>query len=131
MLSGGLEGSYDAVIVILGIGGDFGMPDHFFGVDGLSVHYGGHLSVGTAGIKADAAAVQIAADGFGDLVGSGAIFQRQVNDLQIPLIELVEERKVKMPLALGVVGFFSRWASSLHPQTLTRKPPMDHSRNLT
>ena len=92
--------------MVLGVCLELGEPDDFLGVDALAINHGRDLPVGTAGVEADAAAVQIAADGFGDLVGSGAIFQRQVNDLQIPLIELVEEGKVKMPLALGVVGLF-------------------------
>ena len=78
-----LERGYDAVIMVLGVCLELGEPDDFLGIDALAVNHGGDLPVGAAGVEADAAAVQIAADGFGDLVGSGAIFQRQVNDLQI------------------------------------------------
>ena len=79
-----------------------GEPDHFLGVDTLTVDDGGDLPVGAAGIKADAAAVHVAADGLRNLIGGGAGLQRQIQNFQIPLIELVH--KVKVKLALTVSG---------------------------
>ena len=46
----------------------------------------------------------MAAQGLGNLIGSGASFQGQVDDLKIHLVELMEEVKVKGPFARkGVV----------------------------
>ena len=40
----------------------------------------------------------------GDLVGGGAAFQRQIQNLQIPLIELVHKGEIEVTLALGGIG---------------------------
>ena len=99
---GALERGYDAVIMVLGVCLELGEPDDFLGVDALAVDHGRDLPVGTAGVEADAAAVQIAADGFGDRDWRpGQSSRGRSTIFQIPLIELVEERIVKMPLALG------------------------------
>ena len=65
MLRGGLQRGHNAVIVVVRVGVDFGEPHHFLGEHRLAVDDGGHLPVGAAGVEADAAAVQVAADGLG------------------------------------------------------------------
>ena len=81
-----------------------GEPDNFLRVNSLAVNDSGDLPVGSAGVEADAAAVQMAAQGLGSLVGSGALIQRQRNDLQLLLIKLLEEVIVKSTLAIDRIG---------------------------
>ena len=69
MLGGGLHGGDDAVIVVIRVGIHLGEPDHLLGVDRLPVHHGGDLPVAAAGVEADAAAVHVAADGLGVVLG--------------------------------------------------------------
>ena len=57
-----------------------------------------------SGVKADAAAVHVAAHGLRHLVGRRAFLQRQIQDFQIPLVELIDKGVVKVPLPLGGVG---------------------------
>ena len=90
--------------VVVGILLQFGEPDHFLGVDALAVDDSGDLPVGAAGVEADAAAVHMAAHGLSHLVGGRALLQRQIQNLQIPLVELIDEGKIKVALTLGGVG---------------------------
>ena len=83
---------------------ELGIPDHFLGVDAFTVHHCGDLPVGAACVKADAAAVHVAAHGLRLFIGGGAAFQRQVQDFQVPLVELVHKGEVKVPLTFGGVG---------------------------
>ena len=76
------------------------MPDHFLGIHHLAVDDSGNLPVRAAGIKADPAAVGVAADGTGGFVRSGAFAQGQIQNLQRTLVELLEEIKVESTLAL-------------------------------
>ena len=62
---GGLQGGDDPLIVVVRVGGSLGEPHHLLREDGLSVDDGGHLSVGAARVKADAAAAQVAAHRLG------------------------------------------------------------------
>ena len=102
--SGGLKGLYDVAEVVVGILLELGEPDHFLGVDALPVNNGGNLPVRAARVKADAAAIHMAAHGLRHLIGSGAGFQRQIQDLQVPLIELVDKSEIKLALTLGGVS---------------------------
>ena len=108
--------------MVLGIRLELGEPDDLLGIDALAVDHGRDLPVGTAGVEADAAAVQIAADGLGHFIGGGAGVQGQVNDLQVALVELVEEGEFKVTFPLGVVGLFQPLgkraaAADAHPET--------------
>ena len=69
MLRGGLEGGDNAVVVVVRVGGRLGEPDHLLGEDALAVDDGGDLPVAAAGVKADAAPVQVAANGLGAVLG--------------------------------------------------------------
>ena len=100
----GAEGIQNTLELVLGIGLGLGMPDHFLGVNALAVDDSGDLTVGTAGIKADAAAVHVAADGTGGLVGSGAGAQGQIQDLQLALVELLEEVVIEEADTVSGVG---------------------------
>ena len=71
MLGGGLHGGNNAVVVVLGIGVHLGEPNYLLGVDGLPVHHRRNLAVRTAGVEADAAAVHVAANGLGIVLGLG------------------------------------------------------------
>ncbi len=97
---GGLQGFYDAVELVGGILVQLGIPDHFLGVDALAVDHSGNFAVGSACVKADAAAVQMTADGHGLLVGLGAGIQGQIYDLQMLFVQLEEEVVVKGALAV-------------------------------
>ena len=81
------------------------MPDNFLGVDTLAVDHSGDLPVRATGIKADPAAVHVTADGLGALVGSGTLLQRQIQNLQRTLVELLNKIVVKGTLTCGGVGF--------------------------
>ena len=69
MRSGGLERGDDAFVVVVRVAVYFGKPDNLFGIDGLSVDHGGDLAVASAGVKADAAALHMAAHGLGGVLG--------------------------------------------------------------
>ena len=55
--------------MIIRVAVDFGEPDHLFGIHGLAVNYGGDFSVAPAGVKANAAALHVAAHGLGRVLG--------------------------------------------------------------
>ena len=98
---GGLEGGDDALVVVVGILGDLGIPHHLLGEHGLPVDDGGHLPVASAGVEADAAAVHVAAHGLGlaDLGGDGVA----VHHLEGLLIDVGHEILVEgAGAALGV-----------------------------
>ena len=90
--------------VVVGVALQLGEPNHFLRVDAFPVNDSGDLAVRAAGIKADAAAVHVAAHGLGGFVGCGAGVQRQVQNFQLPLVELVEERVVKVTRAIAPVS---------------------------
>ena len=90
--------------VVVGILVQLGEPDDLLGVDALAVDNGGYLPVRAAGVKADAAAVHIAAHRLGDLVGGGAGLQRQIKDFQLLLVELLHKAIVEFPLTAGLVS---------------------------
>ena len=102
MLGGGLESGHDDVIVIVGVSSNFGEPDDLLGEDGLTVDDGGHLAVRATRVKADAAAVQMAAHGDG-------LIQRLGNVLGVDHLEglfkhVGHEVPVKGAGTLGAVG---------------------------
>ena len=80
------------------------MPNHFFGIDAFSVDHRRNLPVRTAGIEADAAAVQMTTNGLRTFIGSRAAFQREIQDLQLPLINLFKEITIKSPCSFFAVG---------------------------
>ena len=90
--------------VVVGVLIQLGEPDHFLGVNTLAVNDSGDLPVRAACVKADPAAVHIAAHGLRHFVGSGTFLQRQIQNLQIPLIELIDKGVVEMALTLGSVS---------------------------
>ena len=101
---GGFEGVQNLLVVVVGVGLGFREPDDLLGIDAFAVDHSGNLPIGTAGVKANATAVQMAADGHGVLVGGRRFFVGQVDHFQIPLIELLYEVKVKGAFAVGLIG---------------------------
>ena len=105
--------------MIVGVRGGLGEPDHFLRVDALAVDDGGHLAVGAAGVKANAAAVQMAADGLRIV-----LLLRQGltgNHFKGTLVDAGHEIGVKGAGALGGVGRFQRLinglvAADVHPE---------------
>ena len=79
------------------------MPDDFFRVDRLAVYDGRHLAVGAARVKADAAAVRMAADLSGLLVGSREMSLVGNYDLKGTLIDILHKADVKFPLPTRAV----------------------------
>ena len=78
------------------------MPHYLLGEHGLPVDDGGHLPVGAAGVKADAAATQVAAHGLGiALLGGHGV---AVHHLEGLLVDVGHEIGVKGPLAAHAVG---------------------------
>ena len=71
MFGSGLEGGNNPVIVVIRVRGSLGEPDDLLGVDALSVNDGGHLPVRPACIETNAAAVQVAANRLGAVLGRG------------------------------------------------------------
>ena len=76
---GGLQGGDDSLIVVVRVGGGLGEPHHLLGEDGLSVDDGGHLPVGAARVKADAAALQMPAYGAGRRSGLREALPRRLH----------------------------------------------------
>ena len=68
-----LQGGHDPLVVVVRIGIDLGKPDHLFGVYRLPVDHGGDLAVAPAGVKADAAALEMAAHRLGVILGGGEL----------------------------------------------------------
>ena len=79
-------------------------PDDLLGIDGLAVDDCGDLAVGAARVKADAAALHMAADGDGGLVGLRQLFRRAVDDLERHLIHILHELYVERALAREGIG---------------------------
>ena len=84
---------------------EFGEPDHFFGVNALAVNHSRNLPVGTAGIKANAAAVHMSTHRLSHFIGLRALLQGQAQNLQGCFIDLMEEGAVKMPRSVRGVVF--------------------------
>ncbi len=64
--------------MVIRVLGHLGMPDHFLGEKGLAVHHRANLAVASARVKADAAAIQVLADGAGAFLGrlnAGRVFR--------------------------------------------------------
>ena len=100
---GGLERRHDLVEVVRGILGDLGVPHHFFGVHRLAVDHGRHLAVASTRVEADAAAVLVAADGLGGLVGGGEVSLGADDDLKGLLVHVIDEPEVEGALSGGAV----------------------------
>ena len=93
---GGLHGANDAVKVIGRVGLGLGEPDDLLAVDAFAVDDGGYFAVASARIKADAAAVQVAADGRGGvLAGRGLGGRGGIAYLKGMLINVRHEIRVK------------------------------------
>ena len=95
------------------------------GVDGLPVDDGGDLPVGAAGVKADAAAVQVAADGLGLLVGGGEVLLGAEHDLEAPLEDVVHKVPVEVPDAAGHIGLLQLFRGLL--AAADGDPPAAHA----
>ncbi len=104
VLRGGFQGGDDAVIVIVRVGVGFGEPDHLLGVNRLAVDDGGNFPVGPARVKADAAALHMAADGLGGILGGGNIVHQ--HHLKRMLENAGHVIPVKFLLASGTVDGF-------------------------
>ena len=94
MLCGRFEGSHDPVIVILGILGNLREPYNLLGEYSLSVDHCRNLTVGSAGVKADAAAFQVSSHGNGGVFGLGNLFGE--HDLKVMLIDMGHEIPVEL-----------------------------------
>ena len=66
MLGGRAESGHNALVMVIGVGVGLGEPDHLLAVNALPVDDGGHLAVTAPRVKADAASLQMTADGLGD-----------------------------------------------------------------
>ena len=119
MGGGGLHGVHNALVMVVGVRGGLGEPDHFLRVDALAVDDGGHLAVGAAGVEADAAAVQMAANGLGIVL---LLRQRLTgNDFKGTLIDTGHKVGVKGAGTLSGIGCFQRLinglvAADVHPE---------------
>ena len=71
------------------------MPDDLLGVDGLPVDHGRDLAVGATGVKADAAAVGVAADTDGLFVRFGQVRPATDDDLERDLKHVLHEAHVE------------------------------------
>ena len=97
------------------------MPHDFLGVDHLAVDHRRHLAVGAAGVKANAAAVHITADGPGLFIGLRTLLQRQVDDLHVLLVKFKEKVAVKGTPTLGRIHLLQLFgnvaaAADVHPE---------------
>ena len=119
------ERRQDAVVVVLGVRLRLGVPDHLLGIDHFAVDNGGDLPVGAAGVEADAAAAQVAADLPRAAAGGGKVpllhgFQREGT----PEYRL-HQRCVKGPGAVGPVYF--RQAAGQVVTAADTDPPAAHA----
>ena len=87
--------------MIVRVGIDLGEPDHFLGIDSLSVDDGGNLPVGAACVKADAAAAEMAADFLGGVLALGHLVHQQ--HLKGMLKDVCHVVPVEFLLAAGAV----------------------------
>ena len=125
MRGGGLQRGHNAVVVIIGVGGHLGEPHDLLGIDALTVDDSGDLPVGAAGVKADAAPLQMPAHLLGGILGCGNLIHQ--NDLKGALKNVGHVVEVEILLAPGGVGalqivvslFVSghvNFEAALHPQ---------------
>ena len=91
--------------MIGGVAVGLGIPDHLFGIDGHAVHHRGDLAVASAGVEADAAAVQIPAHRRGGGIGLRRFGQGADFHGEVPLIHAAHEVRVERAGAAGGVGF--------------------------
>ena len=119
MLGGGLQGGDNAVIVIIGVGVGLGEPDHFLAVHALTVDDRGDLTVTSAGVEADAAAIQMTADGLGKALLLGHLVHP--HHLKGMLEHVTHVVEVEVPGAAGGIVLLHGVAHSLvagqiHPE---------------
>ena len=82
----------------------FGKPDDLLAIDAFTVDNGGYLAVASAGVKADPAAVQMAADGRGGILALRSFGRRGgIVHLEGMLIDVRHEIRVKGALAAFAV----------------------------
>ncbi len=93
----------DALVVIAPVGLVLGVPRDLLLPDGLAVDDRGGLAVGGAEIKADAVAVEVAAEGLGSVLLGGAVFERNALDLESLLVDAAHEVVVERTRAVGRV----------------------------
>ena len=79
------------------------MPDDLLGVDRLAVYDSRHLAVGAARVKADAAAVRMAADLSGLLVRLRKARLVREDDLKRALVHVLHETDVELALPARAV----------------------------
>ena len=75
-----------------------GVPDNLLRVHGPAIDHCRHLPVRSACVKANAAAVQMPADGPGCFVGFRTLVQRQIHDLHGNFIDVLHKLGVKFSL---------------------------------
>ena len=87
--------------MVIGVGIGLGEPDHLFGIHRLAVDNGGNLPVGAAGIKANAAALEVAANLLGSVLALGhGIHQQNLEGMLKDVCHIVP---VEFLLAAGAV----------------------------
>ena len=94
--------------MILGIGIDLGEPDHFFGINRFAIDDRGYLPIASAGVKADAAALQMPAYAAGGGTGNLDFIHRfRIFHFKVPFVcgakDLGEAlRRINVELGLGI-----------------------------
>ena len=122
---------HNAVIVILRVAVGLREPHDLLVIDALAVDDGRDLAVAAAGVKADAAALGVAADGLGRVLRRGQDIHR--DDLEGVLIDVGHKVKVKLTLAALAVDILQIAVqllvaldidakAALHPQQRLDKP---------
>ena len=93
---GGAQGLHDLAVVVGRVRVQAGRPHHLLAEDGLAVDDRADLAVGSAQVKADAAALQVAAQGLAELPRRGHLRRGAGQDLEglavdVPAHELAVE----------------------------------------
>ena len=102
MLRRGLESGDYALVVVVGVLGDLGIPHDLLGEYALAVDDRADLAVASAGVEADAAAVHVAAHGLRIAVlGGHGVAEHH---LEGALVDIGHEVRVKLTRAAGAIG---------------------------
>ena len=108
-----VQGRQDALIVIIRVGNYFREPHHFFGIHGLAVNHSGHLAVRPAGVKADARAIGMAANGLCALESRRLFLVGQHFHRELRLVHLLHKALVESAAAGGRIGLADALAHGL------------------
>ena len=106
MGSGGLHRLFDAFVVIVGVGVGLREPHDLLGIHALAVDDSTHLTVASARVKADAAAVEMTTDGRGGRLILRSILQRAGQNLKLLLIDALHKMYVEITQTAVGVSFF-------------------------